>query len=84
MTATIAWTSASVSQGGTSNLQGSQAHHPPTYMGEGDSMVRISLAIGREIDGTWNIRDMGASAKRKENQSSSSLEKKQKTSIPRR
>ena len=46
-------------------------------------MVRTSLAIGREVDDTRSIRDMGASAKRKENQSSSSSGKKQKTSIPR-
>ena len=50
-------------------------------MGAGDSMVRISLAIGREVDDTRSIRDMGASAKRKENQSSSSSRKKHKTSV---
>ena len=76
MAATTAWTSAAVGQGGTSNLQGFRAHHPPTYMGGGDSMVRIALTIGIR-----SIRDMGASAKRKENQSSSSSKKKQKTSI---
>ena len=43
-------------------------------------MVRTNLAIEREGDDTRSIRDMGASAKRKENQSSSSLKKKQKTS----
>ena len=78
--ATIARTSTTVGQGGTSNLQRFQAHHPPTYMGGGDSMVRITLAIEREVDDTRSIRDMGASAKRKENQSSSSSKKKQKTS----
>ena len=78
--ATIAWTSATVGKGGTSNLQKFQAHHPPTYMGGGDSMVRITLAIEREVDDTLSIRDMGASAKRKENQSSSSSRKKHKTS----
>ena len=31
--ATTARTSATVGQGGTSNLQGFQAHHPPIYMG---------------------------------------------------
>ena len=50
-------------------------------MGAGDSMVRIALAIGREVDDTRSIRDMGASAKRKENQSSSSSRKKHKTSV---
>ena len=74
--AIIARTSATVGQGGTSNLQGFQARHPPTYMGGGDSMVRTSLAIGREVDDTWSIRDMGDSAKRKENQYSSSSRKK--------
>ena len=67
--ATTARTSATVGQGGTSNLQGFQAHHPPTYMGGGDSMVRTTLSIGREVDDTLSIRDMGASTKRKENQS---------------
>ena len=57
MTATIAWTSATVGQRGTSNLQGFQAHHPPTYMGGGD--------FEREVDDTRSIRDMGAGAKRK-------------------
>ena len=65
-----------------SNFQGFQAHHPPTYIGGGDSMVRTSLAIEREVDDTRSIRDMGADAKRKENQSSYNSGKKQKTSIP--
>ena len=82
MAAANARTSATVGQGGTSNLQGFQAHHPPTYMGGGDSMVRIALAIGRGVDDTWSIRDMGASTKRKKNQSSSNSGKKRKTSIP--
>ena len=69
--ATIVWTNAMMGQGGTSNLQGFQAHHPPTYMGGGDSMVRTALAIGREVDETRSIWHMGASTKRKENQSSS-------------
>ena len=80
--ATTTQTSATVGQGGTINLQGFQAHHPPTYMGGGNSMVRTSLAIKREVDDTWRIRDMGAGAKRKENQSSSNLGKEQKTYIP--
>ena len=46
-------------------------------------MVRTSLAIEREVDDTRSIRDMGVGAKRKENQSSYNLGKKQKTSIPR-
>ena len=50
----------------------------------GDSMVRTTLAIGRGVDDTRSIRDMGASTKRKENQSSSNSGRKRKTSIPRR
>ena len=76
MVATIARTSASVGQGETSNVQRFQAHHPLTYIGGGDSMVRTDLAIEREVDDTRSIRDMGASAKSKENQSSSSSGKK--------
>ena len=78
---TTAWTSATVDQGGTSNLQGFQAHHPLTYMGGEDSMVKTTLAIERELEDTRSIQDMGASAKTKENQSSSSSKKKQKTSV---
>ena len=43
-------------------------------------MVKTSLAIEREVEDTRSIRDMGASAKRKESQSSSRYKKKQKTS----
>ena len=66
----------------TSNLQGFQAHHPPTYMGGGDSMVKTALAIRRGVDDTRSIWDMGASTKRKEKQSSSNSGRKRKTSIP--
>ena len=50
-----------------------------------DSLVRIAMAIEREIDDEQSIRDAGAGAseKRKENQFSSSSGKKQRTSIPR-
>ena len=44
-------------------------------------MVRTALAIGRGVDYTRSIQDMGASTKRKENQSSSNLGRKWKTSI---
>ena len=47
-------------------------------------MVRITLAIEREVDDIWSIRDMGASVKRKENQPFSSSRKKQKTSASHR
>ena len=70
-------------QGGTSNLQGFQAHHPPTYMGGGDSMVRTTLAIEREVEGERSIRDTSARGKRKKDQPDSSSGKKQNTSNPR-
>ena len=50
MATTTARTSAKVGQGGTSNLQGFQEHHPPTYMEGGDSMVRTVMAIEREVE----------------------------------
>ena len=37
--ASIPQASATVSQGVSSNLQSFKAHHPPTFMGEGDPMV---------------------------------------------
>ena len=46
-------------------------------------MVWTSLAIGREVDDTQSIRDMGVGAKRKENQYSYNSGKKQKNCIPR-
>ena len=45
-------------------------------------MVRTTLEIGRGVDDTRSIRDMGANTKRKENQSSSNSGNKRKTSIP--
>ena len=44
-----------------------------------DSTVRTSMAIKIEIDDGWSIRDVGASVKKRENHSSSSLGKKQRT-----
>ena len=41
-------------------------------------MGQTTLAIEREVDDTQSIQDMGASAKRKENQLSSSSRKKHK------
>ena len=37
--ATITQTSATVSQGGSSNLRRFKAHHPPTFKGRGDPMI---------------------------------------------
>ena len=48
-----------------------------------DSMVRTAMAIEREIEDAHSIRASGTSEKRKEDQFSSSLEKRQKTSSPR-
>ena len=49
-----------------------------------DSMVSISLIIEREVDNARIIRDAGASDKKRGSQaSSSSLGKKQRTSVPR-
>ena len=48
-----------------------------------DSMVRTAMAIERKIEDARSIRDTSASGKRKEDQPSSSLGKKQKNSIPR-
>ena len=47
-------------------------------------MVRTTLAIEREVEDTWSIRDMGASVKREENQYSSSSRKEQKNSVSHR
>ena len=51
---------------------------------EMDSMVRIAMAIKREVDDAQSIWDASASVKRKESQpSSSSSGKKQRTFAPR-
>ena len=71
--ATTTRTSATMGQGETSNLQGFQAHRFPTYMGGGDSMVRIALAIAREVDDTRRIQGKGASARSRKKHKTSSL-----------
>ena len=45
-----------------------------------DSMVRMAMAIEKEIDDAQSIHDTGAGDKRKEGQPSSSSGKKQKAS----
>ena len=45
-----------------------------------DSMVEMAMTIEREVEEAQNIRDTGASGKRKERQSSSSSGKKPKAS----
>ena len=47
-----------------------------------DSMVGIALAIEREIEDTQSIQVAGTSGKRKEDQPSSSLGKRQRTFVP--
>ena len=69
------------SEEGQNDLQGFQAHHPPTCIGGGDSMVRTALTSEREGDDIQGIHDRGASTKRKEDQSSPNLGKKQKTYV---
>ena len=48
-----------------------------------DSMVGTPLAIEREIEDARGIWDASAGGKRKEDLPSSSLEKRQRTSVPR-
>ena len=48
-----------------------------------DSMVGTTLAREREMDDAQGIRDASADGKRKEDQPSSSLGKRQWTSVPR-
>ena len=48
-----------------------------------DSMVGTALAIKREMQDAQGIRDASAGGMRKEDQPSSSLEKRQRNSIPR-
>ena len=48
-----------------------------------DSMVKKTMAIEREIDDAQSIHDAGASEKKRENQFSSSLGKKHRTSTSR-
>ena len=70
---TIAQASAIRNQGGSSNLQRFEAYDPQALKGGGDLMVAGHFF--RLVK-----KDTGASARRKENQSSSISRKKQKTS----
>ena len=47
-----------------------------------DSMVGTALAIEREMEDARGIRDASAGGKRKEDQPSSSLGKRQRNSVP--
>ena len=48
-----------------------------------DLMVKTTMAIKREVDDIWNIRDAGVKDKKKKSQLSSSISrKKQRTSAP--
>ena len=64
----IAQACAIVSQGGSSDLQHLEAHHPP-------------LGIEGGVDDMRGIQDMSVGTKRKEDPSSSNPGKKQKTSV---
>ena len=48
-----------------------------------DSMVGTTLTIEREMEDAWSTRDASVSGKRKDNQSSSSLGKRQRASSSR-
>ena len=48
-----------------------------------DSMVEAAMTIEREVDDAQSIRDAEASGKRKKDQPSSSLGKRQRTYVPR-
>ena len=65
--AAIAQACAIVNQGRSSDIQCLEAHHPP-------------LGIEGGVDDMRGIQDMGAGIKRKGDQPSSSLRKKQKAS----
>ena len=47
-----------------------------------DSMVRIDLEKEREMEDAWVIRDTSVGGKRKEDQPSLSLGKRQRTFVP--
>ena len=72
--ATIAQAGAIGNQGGSSNLRRFEAYDPPALKEGGDPMV-----VGHYF--RLVKKDMGASAKRKKNQSSYSSRNKQKTSV---
>ena len=52
------------------------------YLQDMDSMVRKPLAIKREMDDARGIRNASFGGKTKEDQPSSSLGKRQRTSVP--
>ena len=47
-----------------------------------DSLVGTTLAIEREMEDAWGIRDASAGGKKKKDHPSSSLGKRQRTSVP--
>ena len=67
-----------VNQGGSNDLQRLEAHRPPMVRGGVDSRVRMTMTTKGEVDVMRGIQDMGASTKRKGDQSSSSSRKKPK------
>ena len=67
-----------MSQSGSKDLQRLEVHCPPLVRGGVDSRVRTTITIKGEVDVMHGIQDMGADTKRKGDQPSSSLGKKQK------
>ena len=78
--AAIAQACAIVSQGGSNDLQHLEVHRPLMVSGGVDSKVRTTMTTEGEVDVMRGIQDMGAGTKRKGDQPSSSLGKKQKAS----
>ena len=52
------------------------------YLQDMEFMVETTLAIEREMEDAWGIWDVSSDGKRKEDQPSSSLGKRQRTSVP--
>ena len=71
---------AKVSQGRSNDLQHLGVHRPPMVGGGVDSRVRMTMTTEGEVDVMRGIQDMGVGTKRKGDQPSSSLGKKQKAS----
>ena len=69
-----------MSQGGSNDLQRSEVHRPPMVRGGVNSRVRRTMTTEGKVDVMRGIQYMGAGTKRKGDQPSSSLGKKQKAS----
>ena len=67
-----------VNQSGSNDLLRLEAHRPPMVRGGVGSRVRTTMTTEGEVDVMRGIQDMGVGTKRKEDQPSSSSEKKHK------